>query len=87
MKKINWQGIDGKTVVAAVVAAVVAVNSVLTMFGANPIPYDESTIYAFFGALATVAGIAYAAWHNFNITKAAQEGQKVTDGLKRKGGK
>lgn len=58
---------------------------VLIVAGAGLLGFDldADLVQNALSSLAFLAAIAYGIWTNFNFTRAAQEGQKVTDAIKR----
>lgn len=74
--------------VAAIVRLMVllyaVLNSVLLMFGINPLPFTEEEVSAGITAVLAVVASVLAWWKNNNITKAAQESQRQLDSKKRK---
>lgn len=74
--------------VAAIVRLLVllyaVLNSVLLMFGINPLPFTEEEVSAGITAVLAVVASVLAWWKNNNITKAAQESQRQLDSKKRK---
>lgn len=65
--------------------ACVSALGVLIVAGAGLFGFDldADLVQNALSALAFLAGIAWAVWNNFNFTHAAQEGQKVTNAIKR----
>lgn len=74
--------------VAAIVRLMVllyaVLNSVLLMFGINPLPFTEEEVSAGITAVLAVVASVLAWWKNNNITKAAQDSQRQLDSKKRK---
>lgn len=71
-----------QAVVRLAVLFVLFVNQALVMFGWNPLPFSEEEIYAGLSALATAIQAVYVWYRNNNVTKEAEEAQKVLDELK-----
>lgn len=71
-----------QAIVRLAVLFVLFVNQALVMFGWNPLPFSEEEIYAGLSALATAIQAVYVWYRNNNVTKEAEEAQKVLDGLK-----
>lgn len=65
-----------------IVSAIILLNIVLTLFGANPLPVDESAIFGIVSTVLLIADHAYNTWKNFNVTPEAVTAQTVTDALK-----
>lgn len=77
----KWK-IDSETVAAVARLAVALVVTLFAMFGVN---IDGDAIENAVLAVASVAVLAWVWWRNNNVTQAAQEAQRVLDGIK--GGK
>lgn len=73
---------DTQLIVRLIVALLTAVNTVCTMAGFPIIDLGEDQITVVVNVVITIVGWAFSAWSNFNVTKAAKEGQKVTNALK-----
>lgn len=71
-----------QAIVRLAVLFVLFVNQALVMFGWNPLPFSEEEIYAGLSALATAIQAVYVWYRNNNVTKEAEEAQKVLDELK-----
>lgn len=69
-------------IVRLAVLFVLFANQALMMFGWNPLPFSEEEIYAFFSTLATAAQMVYVWYRNNNVTKEAEEAQRVLDAKK-----
>ena len=63
--------IKTNTVVRTVCLALALINNLLTMTGANPLPFSDEEIYSGVSALVTVAASLWAWWENNSFTKAA----------------
>lgn len=72
-------------IIRLVVTAVLFLNMILTFMGLNPIPFDEASFTEFATVLASGISILWSWWKNANITRAAQEGQKLTKAIKEDG--
>lgn len=71
-----------QAIVRLAVLFVLFVNQALVMFGWNPLPFSEEEIYAGLSALATAVQAVYVWYRNNNVSKEAEEAQKVLDELK-----
>lgn len=71
-----------KAIIRLIAMAVLAVNSLLTAKGMNPIPFDEAafTEWALY-AVTTVSGF-WAWWKNNNVTRSARTAQQALNALK-----
>ena len=76
------KNVSKETIVRTSVLFITLVNSVLTMFGINPLPFSENDIYQAISAVCTAAATIWAWWKNNSFTKPAIEGDKVKDELK-----
>ena len=75
-----------KAFIRLAVVAILAINSVLTAKGMNPIPFDETAFtewatYLVSGVLTLWCGW----WKNNNVTAAAQEAQNTLKAIKEDG--
>ena len=52
--------IPTQTIIRAIVLLVTLVNTILTIFGKNPLPFAEDELYAWLTAAATVAATLWA---------------------------
>lgn len=77
----KWK-IDSETVAAVARLAVALIVTLGAMFG---VQIDGDAIENAVLAVASVAVLAWVWWRNNNVTQAAQEAQRVLDGIK--GGK
>lgn len=71
-----------KLIIQTIVEVILIVNAWLTLKGINPIPFDESQLTEIITYIVGGAATLYAAWKNHNFTRAAKEGQRVTDAIK-----
>ena len=71
----------GNETAKAVVAALFTVFA--ATLGALGINYDATILQNVLSAAVFLAATVFGVWKNFNFTRAAQEGQKVTDAVKR----
>ena len=62
--------------------AIVLINSVLTMFNINPIPFSQEETYGIASTILTCGVAIYTAWKNNSITKEAKAADKVMIALK-----
>lgn len=74
--------IPTQTIIRAIVLLVTLVNTVLTIFGKNPLPFAEEELYAWLTAAATVAGTLWAWWKNNSFTPEAIQADKYLAELK-----
>jgi len=63
--------IKTNTVVRTACLVLALINNLLTMTGANPLPFSDEEIYSGVSALVTVAASLWAWWENNSFTKAA----------------
>lgn len=73
------KNIDVGTIARLVFLVLSFINIILSMYGYNPLPADEGTIYQLVSLIfmGFSGGIAY--WKNNNHTEEAQEAQKILD--------
>ena len=74
--------IPTQTIIRAIVLLVTLVNTVLTIFGKNPLPFAEEELYAWLTAVATVAATLWAWWKNNSFTPEAIQADKYLAELK-----
>lgn len=73
---------DINVIARFVALGVVLINSILTMFNINPIPFSQEEIYGIVSIILTCAVAVYAAWKNNSVTKEAKMADKVMVALK-----
>lgn len=71
-----------QAIVNLVVLAILLLNQTLIIFGWNPLPFSEEQIFEGVSAVATAFVALYTYYKNNNLSKEAQEAQKVLDELK-----
>lgn len=74
--------ISKDTILRTVVLVITLINTVLTAFGKNPLPFSETDIYQAISTVCTVAASIWAWWKNNSFTKAAIEADKYMHELK-----
>lgn len=65
-----------------VALGIVLINSVLTMFNINPIPFSQEEAYGIVSAVLTCGVAIYTAWKNNSVTKEAKAADKIMLALK-----
>lgn len=71
------------SVIARFVAlTVVLINSILTIFNVNPIPFSQEETYGIVSTILTCGVAIYTAWKNNSVTKEAKMADKVMLALK-----
>lgn len=76
------KNVSKETIIRTIILVITLVNSILTMFGKNPIPFSEDEIYVGLSAIATVAATIWAWWKNNSFTKNAIAADEYLKGLK-----
>lgn len=69
-------------VVSLILAFVGLLNFVLSAVGISPIPVDADSVALFVTLSFALVGTIGTAWNNFNVTNAAQLGDKLIDNIK-----
>lgn len=64
-----------KAITTLIVTALLLVNTILTAYGKNPIPYSETQVYELISNFLSAIAVIYAWWKNQNITSAAAKAQ------------
>lgn len=73
---------DINVIARFIALGVVLINSVLTMFNINPIPFSQEEAYGIVSTILTCGVAIYTAWKNNSITKEAKMADKVMLALK-----
>ena len=73
---------DINVIARFVALGVVLINSILTMFNINPIPFSQEEAYGIVSTVLTCGVAIYTAWKNNSITKEAQVADKIMLALK-----
>jgi len=73
---------DKKELVVFFCNAVSIINMVLAAKGKSLMPIENEQIELVVAVVCQVAATGFAMWKNFNFTKAAKEGQLVTNAIK-----
>ena len=72
-----------KDVIARFVAlGVVLLNSILTAFNVNPIPFSQDEVYMIVSAILTCGVTIWTAWKNNSVTSEAKIADRVMTALK-----
>ncbi len=74
MKNTN---ISAGTIARTIVLIVALVNTLLTAFGKNPLPFSDEEVYAGVSAVITVIVSLVAWWKNNSFTKKAIEADAI----------
>lgn len=74
MKNTN---ISAGTIARTIVLIVALVNTLLTAFGKNPLPFSDEEVYASVSAVITVIVSLVAWWKNNSFTKKAIEADAI----------
>ena len=73
---------DINVIARFVALGIVLINSVLTMFNVNPIPFSQEEAYGIVSTILTCGVTIYTAWKNNSVTKEAKMADKVMLALK-----
>lgn len=83
MNKLNLKGVPTGTWVRIIGLFVILVNQIsVTIFNFQLVPFADEAIYEGISTVLTILISVFATWKDTPITKAAQEGNKVTTKLK-----
>ena len=74
--------VSADTIIRTIVLVVTLVNTILTMFGKNPLPWAEDEIYTALSVVAQVIAVAWAWWKNNSFTPEAIKADAVLKKLK-----
>lgn len=73
---------DINVIARFIALAIVLINSILTMFNINPIPFSQEEAYGIVSAILTCGVAIYTAWKNNSVTKEAKMADKIMLALK-----
>jgi len=79
-----YQPIQKDTIIRTVIAFVVIINTVLTLFDKNPLPYSTEEIEVAVAAVLDVVTTIWVWWKNNSFTVAARIGDETMKYQKRK---
>ena len=83
MKRLNLKGVPTATWVRIIGLLVILVNQVsVSIFDFQLVPFGDEEIYEGVSTVLTILMSIVTAWKDTPVTKAAQEGHKVTKELK-----
>lgn len=71
------------TIIRTIVLMIALVNQFLAIFGKEALPIAEETVYQAVTLIFTIGAAVWAWWKNNSFTKAAIEGDKHKDAIKR----
>lgn len=74
--------VSGETIARTAVLFVALINQILTVFGINPLPVSDNTVYETVSLLFTLAASLWAWWKNNSFTKNALEADEFLNNLK-----
>lgn len=72
------------TIIRTIILAIALLNQILTVSGANPLPFSEDELYTILSTVATAVISVWAWWKNNSFTIAAIEADEYMDKLKSK---
>lgn len=73
---------DKSQIASTICGALAVFNAIMVMLGKSTLDIPEDAIYNVVSGVALIASSVLIWWKNHNVTKEAQEGQKVIDALK-----
>jgi SPP1 family holin len=82
ISNINFSGVSKGTIMRGVLAIVVIINYVLSVFGVNPLAIDSNLLSQIVVVVITVLTIIASYWKNNSFTQAAQDGDAKMVALK-----
>jgi SPP1 family holin len=71
------------TIIRTVVLILALINQALAVFGKEAIPVTEDEVYQLVSLIMTIGAAVWAWWKNNSFTRAAIEGDKLKDAIKR----
>ena len=74
--------INKETIARTIILIIALINQVLTMFGANPLPFAYDEIYTWITAAFTVGASLWTWWKNNSFTSKAIEADNYLKELK-----
>lgn len=74
--------VSKETIARTIVLIIALVNQVLTVFGINPLPFSEDTVYETVTLIFTIGATAWAWWKNNSFTQEAIEADEYLAELK-----
>ncbi len=76
--------ISKETIIRTIVLVVTLVNTVLTTFGKNPLPFSDTQVYQAISSVCTIVATIWAWWKNNSFTSAAIKADEYMMALKHK---
>lgn len=73
---------DINVIARFIALGIVLINSILTMFNINPIPFSQEEAYGIVSIILTCGVSIYTAWKNNSVTKEAKMADRVMTALK-----
>lgn len=73
---------DKSQIASTICGALGVFNAIMVMMGKATLDIPEDAIYSVVSGVLLIASSVLIWWKNHNVTKEAQEGQKVIDALK-----
>lgn len=73
---------DINVIARFIALGVVLINSILTMFNINPIPFSQEEAYGIVSIILTCGVTIYTAWKNNSVTTEAKMADRVMKALK-----
>lgn len=73
---------DINVIARFIALGIVLINSILTMFNINPIPFSQEEAYGIVSTILTCGVAIYTAWKNNSVTKEAKMADKIMLALK-----
>ena len=74
--------VKSDTIIRTIITAIALINSVLVMFGKNPLPFENEEIYEVLSACFAIGTTIWSWWKNNSFTNAAIKADEYMKELK-----
>lgn len=76
LRKVDWKNITPATYARYILMIIGVINTVLSLFDVNPIPFSEEEVYTQVSNIYTVVMLIINTWFNNSVTTAAIDADK-----------